>query len=389
MGGTVRHAGRGPPGRLWTNSRHHPPRTRDTCGARGAVWAAMRRGLVHVLAWSLATGAAVTLSWWGVHTVMAGTAYDPPRALPIAAARLGRPAPGADTPPAPSPSDAAAVPQPVAVDAGRRASRRPRGRRHRHRAGAGAVRTTPPARTAARASRRRPSGNVQGLRRPRAAGSSSTSARRPRRWCRRRRTPAGRCRCGRPESWIRVEFTSDADAGRRCSAPGTTARRGWRSTTVLSRSTVPAAVAGCGRVQRDRRCPAAESAAGGAGDGASRVASVTGAAPPVKSTSARPCSTRPGCGSPAARRVSSATGSGAVGGDQDGVAEAAAAQHGRVGDQREFGERGGGGGDLAAQMGQRRPVGEVGGVQPAGRAAPGGPRRGTRCWSDGRGCGPR
>ncbi|MFD3311122.1 hypothetical protein [Streptomyces sp. NPDC058656] len=43
----------------------------------------MRRGLVHGLAWSLATGAAVTLSWWGVHTVMAGTAYDPPRALPI------------------------------------------------------------------------------------------------------------------------------------------------------------------------------------------------------------------------------------------------------------------------------------------------------------------
>ena len=47
---------------------------------------AMRRGLVHVLAWSLATGAAVTLSWWGVHTVMAGTAYDPPRALPITVA---------------------------------------------------------------------------------------------------------------------------------------------------------------------------------------------------------------------------------------------------------------------------------------------------------------
>ncbi|MER7485926.1 hypothetical protein ABTY20_08475 [Streptomyces sp. NPDC126497] len=46
----------------------------------------MRRGLVHVLAWLLATGAAVTLSWWGVSTVMAGTAYDPPRALPVAAA---------------------------------------------------------------------------------------------------------------------------------------------------------------------------------------------------------------------------------------------------------------------------------------------------------------
>ncbi|MEW1994963.1 hypothetical protein ACFWFH_03240 [Streptomyces coelicoflavus] len=46
----------------------------------------MRRGLVHVIAWLFATGAAVTLSWWGVHTVMAGTAYDAPRALPITAA---------------------------------------------------------------------------------------------------------------------------------------------------------------------------------------------------------------------------------------------------------------------------------------------------------------
>ncbi|MFF8843088.1 hypothetical protein ACF08N_10180 [Streptomyces sp. NPDC015127] len=45
----------------------------------------MSRGLVHALAWSLSTGAAVTLSWWGVHTVMAGTAYDRPRALPITA----------------------------------------------------------------------------------------------------------------------------------------------------------------------------------------------------------------------------------------------------------------------------------------------------------------
>ncbi|MZD08760.1 hypothetical protein GTW43_31930 [Streptomyces sp. SID5785] len=45
----------------------------------------MRRGLVHSVAWLLATGASVTLSWWGVHTVMAGTVYDPPRALPVAA----------------------------------------------------------------------------------------------------------------------------------------------------------------------------------------------------------------------------------------------------------------------------------------------------------------
>lgn len=43
----------------------------------------MRRGLVHLLAWLLATGAATALSWWGVHTVLAGTVYDPPLALPI------------------------------------------------------------------------------------------------------------------------------------------------------------------------------------------------------------------------------------------------------------------------------------------------------------------
>lgn len=49
----------------------------------------MQQGLVHALAWSLATGAAVTLSWWGVHTVMAGTAYDPPRAVPISASARG------------------------------------------------------------------------------------------------------------------------------------------------------------------------------------------------------------------------------------------------------------------------------------------------------------
>ncbi|CAL9527322.1 hypothetical protein SUDANB70_03980 [Streptomyces sp. enrichment culture] len=55
-------------------------------GRVGQYGPTMRRGLVHVLAWLLATGAAVTLSWWGVHTVMAGTVYDPPRALPVAAA---------------------------------------------------------------------------------------------------------------------------------------------------------------------------------------------------------------------------------------------------------------------------------------------------------------
>ncbi|MFE1246453.1 hypothetical protein [Streptomyces sp. NPDC058735] len=81
----------------------------------------MRRGLVHVLAWLLATGAAVTLSWWGVHTVMAGTAYDPPRALPIKAADAATRAPkqsaapperAARTTPPKAPAPSTAPPEP-------------------------------------------------------------------------------------------------------------------------------------------------------------------------------------------------------------------------------------------------------------------------------------
>ncbi|MEU2134141.1 hypothetical protein [Streptomyces sp. NPDC018352] len=62
----------------------------------------MRRGLMHGMAWVLSTGAAVTLSWWGVHTVLSGTAYEPPRALPIAdAARSG----AEEAKPRPSPTN--------------------------------------------------------------------------------------------------------------------------------------------------------------------------------------------------------------------------------------------------------------------------------------------
>lgn len=81
--------------------------------------AAMGRGLVHVLAWSCATGAAVTLSWWGVHTVMTGTAYDPPRALPVTAAiapATSSPAPTTPSPSvtSPSPSATPSSPRPSA-----------------------------------------------------------------------------------------------------------------------------------------------------------------------------------------------------------------------------------------------------------------------------------
>ncbi|MFI1202041.1 hypothetical protein K2224_01815 [Streptomyces sp. BHT-5-2] len=73
------------------------------------------RGLVHAAAWTLATGAAVALSWFGVHTVLSGTAYDAPRALPlsdqVAASALPqvssthRPKPSDPPSASPSPSD--------------------------------------------------------------------------------------------------------------------------------------------------------------------------------------------------------------------------------------------------------------------------------------------
>ncbi|WP_030029953.1 hypothetical protein [Streptomyces sp. TN58] len=68
----------------------------------------MQRGLVHAMAWMLATGAAVTLCWWGVHTVMSGTAYDPPLAVPLAAQPPSSPAPGAQ--PSNSPSQSPSAP---------------------------------------------------------------------------------------------------------------------------------------------------------------------------------------------------------------------------------------------------------------------------------------
>ncbi|MCS0637742.1 hypothetical protein NX801_19140 [Streptomyces sp. LP05-1] len=85
----------------------------------------MRRGLVHAAAWSLATGAAVTLSWWGVHTVMAGTAYDPPRALPIAA---DSPPPQSSSTHRPRPPESPAPTRSAAPPAARTPSGKPQDR---------------------------------------------------------------------------------------------------------------------------------------------------------------------------------------------------------------------------------------------------------------------
>ncbi|MET9696121.1 hypothetical protein ABZY31_04255 [Streptomyces sp. NPDC006529] len=92
----------------------------------------MQRGLVHALAWTLSTGAAVTLSWWGVHTVMSGTVYDPPRAVPLTALPRSSstgdaltPSPSPSATPSPGPSAAASTPPPSPSPAPRTTSAAP------------------------------------------------------------------------------------------------------------------------------------------------------------------------------------------------------------------------------------------------------------------------
>ncbi|MFD8751545.1 hypothetical protein ACFV0O_11290 [Kitasatospora sp. NPDC059577] len=61
----------------------------------------MRNGLVQLGAWAAATGAAVALSWLGVHAVLTGAAFERPTALPL-------PSPKADG----TSSSPAAAPEP-------------------------------------------------------------------------------------------------------------------------------------------------------------------------------------------------------------------------------------------------------------------------------------
>ncbi|MEW2609033.1 hypothetical protein AB0937_02230 [Streptomyces sp. NPDC047880] len=149
----------------------------------------MRRGLVHVLAWLLATGAAVTLSWWGVHTVMAGTAYDPPRALPVKAADASSTRePKASA----TPSERTPPPkrrQPGTSPASKKPSSAP----------------TPPPRTAPAASGRVRSYDTDGGRAVFDLGRTSASLVSA--------TPGAgwSMQVWKTESWIRVEFSSGAD----------------------------------------------------------------------------------------------------------------------------------------------------------------------------------
>lgn len=68
----------------------------------------MRNGLVQLGAWTAATGAAVALSWLGVHAVLTDAAFEQPSAMPLPTAPASVPASDAPSVPAPPPSSSPA-----------------------------------------------------------------------------------------------------------------------------------------------------------------------------------------------------------------------------------------------------------------------------------------
>ncbi|WP_371481287.1 hypothetical protein [Kitasatospora sp. NBC_00315] len=76
----------------------------------------MRNGLVQLGAWAAATGAAVALSWFGVHAVLTGAAFEQPKALPLPspAAAASSTGPAESSAPATDSAETSAVPTPSA-----------------------------------------------------------------------------------------------------------------------------------------------------------------------------------------------------------------------------------------------------------------------------------
>ncbi|WP_033350761.1 hypothetical protein [Kitasatospora aureofaciens] len=76
----------------------------------------MRNGLVQLCAWAAATGAAVALSWLGVHAVLIGAAFEQPTALPLPSPRVGGTPHSASATPDPAPTPTSQPPtQPAAA----------------------------------------------------------------------------------------------------------------------------------------------------------------------------------------------------------------------------------------------------------------------------------
>ncbi|MGI5352574.1 hypothetical protein ACQEU8_30965 [Streptomyces sp. CA-250714] len=82
---------------------------------------------LHAGAWTLATGAATTLSWFGVHTVLNDTSEDPPRALPVSGGPADEATPRASSTHRPRPTPSSPSPTPSDTP-----TRKPTPTRHHH-----------------------------------------------------------------------------------------------------------------------------------------------------------------------------------------------------------------------------------------------------------------
>ncbi|MGA5820623.1 hypothetical protein ACPC54_22490 [Kitasatospora sp. NPDC094028] len=158
----------------------------------------MRNGLVQLGAWVAATGAAVVLSWLGVHAVLTGAAFERPTALPLPSPKATVVPRGASaTPDRARPADQPEPSAPAAAPSASPATRAP------------APTTPPPSRrptpTATATSTVRsypiPGGRVALDLRPDKASLVSATP-----------DPGWQMQVWNGEGWLRVDFTKDDKA---------------------------------------------------------------------------------------------------------------------------------------------------------------------------------
>ncbi|CAM5370416.1 hypothetical protein BOQ63_028000 [Streptomyces viridifaciens] len=161
----------------------------------------MRNGLVQLCAWAAATGAAVALSWLGVHAVLTGAAFEQPTALPLPSPRVGGTPHNASATPDPTPTPTSQSPtQPAAAPSATTTTHAPAGTPPTGAAAPPARRPSPTATSTVR-SYPIPGGRVAlDIRADKASLVSATP------------DPGWQMQVWNGDQWMRVDFTRDNQA---------------------------------------------------------------------------------------------------------------------------------------------------------------------------------
>ncbi|MET9182038.1 hypothetical protein ABZX88_27995 [Kitasatospora aureofaciens] len=162
----------------------------------------MRNGLVQLCAWAAATGAAVALSWLGVHAVLTGAAVEQPTALPLPSPRVGGTPHSASATPDPAPTSQSPTQPAAAPNATTTTARAPAGTPPTGAAAPPARRPTPSATaTSTVRSYPIPGGRVAlDIRADKASLVSATP------------DPGWQMQVWNGDQWMRVDFTRDNQA---------------------------------------------------------------------------------------------------------------------------------------------------------------------------------